>query len=225
MMPQKYVAYYRVSTKIQEYGIDAQANDVRSYVTRNHGDLIAEFSEKESGKKADRPQLIAAISKAKLDSATLIFSKLDRVSRDAAFIFTLKAELDKAGVRIVCVALPDLNTLTLGIFATIAQHERETIAARTKAGLAVARSKGKQLGGYRGPQKAETRDAINAGIKNSVKNRDSSVWPTISALGADGKTDQQIADFLNATGQKTYKGFKFSRQIVGIVRRRNEGET
>ncbi len=219
---ERFVGYFRVSTAKQDYGIDAQRRDVQNYIASRGGALIAEFSEKESGKKADRPQLIAAIDAAKATGATLIFSKLDRLSRDAAFIFTLKAALDKAGVRIICVALPDLNTLTLGIFATMAQHERETIAARTKAGLAVAREKGKQLGGYRGPQKREAREAINAGIHKAVSARDAALVPTIAALVKDGKTQQQISDFLNATGKRTSTGAEFTRKSVGIIMRRNK---
>ncbi|HLN25020.1 MAG TPA: recombinase family protein [Patescibacteria group bacterium] len=216
-----FVAYYRTSTARQDYGIDAQRRDVLGYIEGQCGTLVAEFSEKESGKRADRPQMLAAIATAKASGAALIFSKLDRLSRDAGFIFALKAELDREKVKIVCVAIPDLNTLTLGIFATIAQHEREVISARTVAGLESARLKGKKLGGYRGRQKSHVREAINAGIAASVAERDKEVLPTIRALASDGKTQEQISDFLNATGKKTFTGKAFSRQQVGIVLRRN----
>ena len=89
--------------------------------------LGTEYVEIESGKKNQRPQLLAAIAEAK-DGATLLIAMLDRLSRNVGFIFALR----DSGVDFVCCDMPDANTLTVGLFAVIAQHERETTSERTK---------------------------------------------------------------------------------------------
>lgn len=142
----EYVAYLRVSTNKQGLGLEAQATAVNDYIIKNNGNLVATFLEKKSGKKADREELRKAIALAKEHSATLVVAKLDRLSREVDFLFILKKELDEAGVSIVACDLPELNTLTLGIFATMAQHERELISKRTKEALAVRKSQGVKLG-------------------------------------------------------------------------------
>lgn len=96
----------------------------------------------ESGKKNNRPQLLAAIEYARKVKATLIIAKLDRLSRNASFIFTLR----DSGVDFVCADMPDANTLTIGIFAVLAQHERELISSRTKAALQMKKKQGVKLG-------------------------------------------------------------------------------
>jgi hypothetical protein len=96
----------------------------------------------ESGKKNHRPQLLAAIAEARQAGATLLIAKLDRLSRNAGFIFALR----DSGVDFVCCDMPDANTLTVGLFAVIAQHERETISKRTKDALAAKKARGTQLG-------------------------------------------------------------------------------
>ena len=131
-MKKKYVAYYRVSTAKQGasgLGLEAQQYVVATFL--KGGKIAGEFVEVESGKKNNRPQLLAAIAQARKIKATLIIAKLDRLSRNAAFIFTLK----DSGVDFVCADMPDANTLTIGIFAVLAQHERELISSRTKAAL------------------------------------------------------------------------------------------
>ena len=124
----KYVAYYRVSTKAQGdsgLGLEGQRSAVFNFVK---GTIVAEFTEVESGKNNQRAQLSAAIDRAKKENAVLVIAKLDRLSRNASFIFTLR----DSGVNFQCVDMPDANTLTIGIFATLAQHERELISSRTK---------------------------------------------------------------------------------------------
>jgi DNA invertase Pin-like site-specific DNA recombinase len=131
-MEKKYVAYYRVSTAKQGasgLGLEAQQYAVASFL--KGGKIAGEYVEVESGKKNNRPQLLAAIAHARKIKATLVIAKLDRLSRNAAFIFTLK----DSGIDFVCADMPDANTLTIGIFAVLAQHERELISSRTKAAL------------------------------------------------------------------------------------------
>ena len=104
--------------------------------------ISREYIEIESGKNNNRTQLTAAIEDANRTGSVLLIAKLDRLSRNAGFIFQLK----DSGVQFVCADMPDANTLTVGIFATIAQHERETIAKRTKDALAAKKARGEQLG-------------------------------------------------------------------------------
>lgn len=129
----KYVTYCRVSTDKQGrsgLGLDAQRHTVMQYTS--NGNVLAEFVEIESGSRkkiARRPKLAAALALAKREGATLVIAKLDRLSRDAAFILELK----NAGVSFVACDMPEANTLTIGIMAVMAQHEREVISSRTAA--------------------------------------------------------------------------------------------
>lgn len=140
----KYVAYYRVSTKkqgVSGLGLDAQKQTANSFL--KEGDLIIkEFLEIESGKKNQREQLDEAIKFARNNKHTLLVAKLDRLSRNVSFIFALR----DSGVDFVCADIPDANTLTIGIFATIAQHEREIISRRTKDALKAKKQQGFKLG-------------------------------------------------------------------------------
>lgn len=134
----KYVAYYRVSTKRQNLGLDAQRNTVTNYINNIGGSLINSYEEKESGKCDNRTELLNAIDYCKANKATLVIAKLDRLSRNVSFIFALK----DAGINFYCCDIPECNTLTLGVFATIAQSERETISIRTKLALQAKKRKG-----------------------------------------------------------------------------------
>ena len=138
----KYIAYYRVSTQkqgISGLGLDAQRTDVNRFISRG-GELVAEYQDIESGKKNNRPSLINAINEAKKQGATLLIAKLDRLSRNASFILTLR----DSRVDFVCCDMPDANSLTIGIMAILAQDERERTSLRTKAALAELKRKGKK---------------------------------------------------------------------------------
>ncbi|RYF73503.1 MAG: recombinase family protein, partial [Cytophagaceae bacterium] len=118
----KYVPYYRVSTASQGksgLGLSAQREIVNRFI-KPHDQLLPEFVEVESGKRADRPQLDAAIASAKQQGARLLIAKLDRLSRNVSFIFSLR----NSEVDFVACDIPDANTLTVGIMAVLAQHER-----------------------------------------------------------------------------------------------------
>jgi DNA invertase Pin-like site-specific DNA recombinase len=136
-----YVAYYRVSTDRQGQsglGLEAQQAAVASY----RENIVAEFTEVESGKIDSRPQLAAALELCRKLDASILIAKIDRLSRDAAFLLTLR----KAGVDIVAADMPHAGTLEFGIRAVVAQHEREEISKRTKAALQAARARGVRLG-------------------------------------------------------------------------------
>jgi DNA invertase Pin-like site-specific DNA recombinase len=142
----RFVQYARVSTKKQDYGLEAQKTRMDEYVLRIGGETIKLFSEKESGKDSSRFELNNAIEFAKSNNATLLVSKLDRLSRSISFIFQLR----ESNVDFLVVEYPELNTLTLSIFAGVAQSERETIVERIKAGIEVSKNRGKIWGRRKG---------------------------------------------------------------------------
>ncbi len=114
---QKFIAYYRVSTDRQGQsglGLDAQRTAVLNHITAN-SELVAEFTEVESGKKNDRPQLAAALASCKKQKAKLIIAKLDRLARNVAFI----ANLMESGVEFIAVDNPHANKLMLHMLAAL----------------------------------------------------------------------------------------------------------
>src|ERR1700732_5049789 len=115
----KYVAYYRVSTARQGrsgLGLEAQQGAVASYLNGGSWRLLAEFTEIETGKRNDRPQLAAALDLCRKSKATLVIAKLDRLSRNVAFI----SGLMEAGADFVAVDMPHANRLTLHVLAAVA---------------------------------------------------------------------------------------------------------
>ena len=142
---QRWVTYLRVSTSkqgISGLGIEAQREAVTAFARARAGLIIAEYVEVESGKKADRPSLAAAIGEAKRAGAVLLIAKLDRLSRSVALISSLM----EAKVEFQAVDLPDASRLVVHIMAAVAEHEREMISNRTKAALAAAKARGVRLG-------------------------------------------------------------------------------
>lgn len=197
----KYIAYLRVSTTKQEYGLDSQLELINKWLT-GKGELIATFQEKMSGKINKRPELEKAIEACKKESATLLIAKLDRLSRDVAFLFFLK----NSGVNIACCDLPELNTLTLGIFATMAQHERELISSRTKAGLQVARSKGKIIGRQKGQYRKYPMQEIKEGKRILALERNKAAIRAAKHFMEKGLNNSDIAKELNSLGFKASRG-------------------
>ena len=144
----KFVAYFRVSTDKQGksgLGLEAQRNAVLDYLNGGRWSLVQEFVEVESGKHSDRPQLTAALAACKKHKAKLVIAKLDRLSRNLAFIATLM----ESGVEFVAVDNPHATKLTVHILAAVAEHEREMISERTRAALRAAKARGTQLGNPR----------------------------------------------------------------------------
>jgi len=142
-----FVAYYRVSTerqRISGLGLEAQREAVARHVAV--GQLVAEYTETESGKRhTNRPQLLAALAECRKRRAVLLIARLDRLARNVAFI----ANLMESGVDFIACDMPQANRLTIHILAAVAEHEREMISQRTKAALAAAKARGVQLGNPR----------------------------------------------------------------------------
>lgn len=147
----KFVSYLRVSTGRQGrsgLGLEAQRTSVTDYLNGGDWRLVAEVVEIESGKDNGRPELQRAFDLCRDYGAKLIVAKIDRLTRDAAFLLSLR----EAGVDFVAADMPDANRLTVGIMALVAEQEREAISKRTKDALAAAKARGVQLGAYRDGQ-------------------------------------------------------------------------
>lgn len=145
MTPRKCVAYYRVSTQRQGdsgLGLEAQQTAVQRFLATGPWTLIAEVTEVESGKQDQRPKLREALKRCRVTGSTLVVAKLDRLSRNLAFLISLQ----EAGVPFVCADNPNANELTLHILSVLAQHERRVISERTRAALQAAKARGVKLG-------------------------------------------------------------------------------
>jgi DNA invertase Pin-like site-specific DNA recombinase len=208
----RFVAYYRVSTAQQGrsgLGLDAQREAVRVFLAGRANELAEEFTEVESGKNADRPQLARALDACRLTAGVLVIAKLDRLSRDAHFLLGL----EKAGVEFVAADMPNANRLTVRLMAVIAQEEREMISARTKAALAAAKARGKTLGGNRGGTKVDpaqgraARSRIADDYARQVGPIAIEVWQAKGSYG-------QASAMLTARGIRTPRGGKWSRAAV-----------
>ena len=142
----KLVGYCRVSTReqgVSGLGLEAQHEAIATYAKAGRHHLVCPpFVEVESGKHNRRPKLQDALATARRHGATLVISKLDRLSRNAKFLW----EIRESGVPFKALDMPDLNTLTFSVMCGLAQHEREVISARTKAALAAAKARGVVLG-------------------------------------------------------------------------------
>lgn len=217
----EYVSYYRVSTERQGrsgLGLDAQRVTVADYVT-GRGEIVAQYVEIESGKRNDRPQLAEALAEAKRRRAVLVIAKLDRLARDVEFI----AALMNNGVEFVACDLPEANRLTLHMMAAVAEHEREVIAARTKAALAAAKARGKALG-WANPVRSDQAEASAAGVavqKAGADRHAGNVLPIIREIERAGiSTLRGIADALNARGVQTARGGRWYAATVRNVMQR-----
>jgi len=138
-MSDKFVSYLRVSTEMQGrsgLGLEAQRQAVAAFLHNGHRTVLAEFVEIESGSRNDRPELQRALALCRLQNATLVIAKLDRLSRDAHFLLGLQ----KTGARFVATDMPEANEMVVGIMAVIAQAEREMISKRTREALAAKRA-------------------------------------------------------------------------------------
>lgn len=208
-----YTPYYRVSTQkqgISGLGLEAQQAAVRAFVV-DPAQLLTEYVEIESGKKNQRPQLLAAMAEARRVGSTLLIAKLDRLSRNASFILALR----DSGVDFVCCDMPNANTLTVGLFAVLAQHERETTSKRTKDALAARRARGYQLGNPQNMTPTITQQgqaAMQRNAREHPTNQQAAMLANL--LRAQGQTLWQIATQLNAAGYRTRRNSAFRATTV-----------
>ena len=209
-----FVAYYRVSTRRQQdsgLGLDAQRAAVAGHIERCGGKLVAEYTEQESGRRSDRPELQAAIKRTRgLRGAVLIVAKLDRLSRDMEFTATLL----NSGIEFVACDNPHANRLTIHILAAIAENEAVAIATRTREALAVAKAKGVKLGTHReghwiNQPLGEARGLPKARVAAAAireRRRDDCyghLLPDVKAWRQAGLSLREIAGRLNQAGHVT----------------------
>ena len=145
----KIIGYQRVSTAKQGHsglGMAAQRAAIEAFALQRQAQIVASFTEVESGKANDRPELAKALHLAKVTGAMLVIAKLDRLSRNAAFLLTLR----DSGVNFLAADMPDANELTVGIMALVAQQERQAISRRTREALQAAKRRGTRLGNPNG---------------------------------------------------------------------------
>lgn len=228
----KLVAYFRVSTKEQGrsgLGLEAQQAAVEQYAKSNNGEILVAYSEVESGKKSDRPELMKAIAHARRSKATLCVAKIDRLSRNVAFLSALM----ESKVEFVACDMPSANTLVVHILIAVAQAEAKAISDRTKAALNAARIRGVKLGssrpnhwqGHEQERLAGSRKgAMVAGSvhRKAAIDAYSDLQPFVKEQRANGQTLQQIADKLNSQGHTTRQGkvwspVQISRLLARII--------
>lgn len=204
----KFVAYFRVSTVRQGQsglGLEAQQAAVQNFL-RGDAQLVATFLEIESGKKNERPQLQAAIARARKEDAVLLVAKLDRLARNVAFLATLM----ESRVRFQAVDLPAADEFTLHILAAVAQKEASAISTRTRAALAAKKARGFQLGSPGNLTQAAREKswvAMRENAQTNINNRQAAQLAAL--LRATGTTLRAIADQLNQSGYRTRYGKAF----------------
>lgn len=209
---EKYVGYIRTSTGRQVLGLEEQKSRIHQFI-ESAGDQIVEIiSEQQSGKNNNREKLNIAINLCIKNGYVLLFTKLDRLSREVEFLFTLRNK----GVKLCCIELPELNTLTLGIFGSVAQWERELISTRTKLGLQEL-AKTRKLG----TPANLTIDAKLKGLEAIKRNRiENESWKLAKMFiehfqMKNGYTSlSEISRQLNENGYKTRKGCEFTPATV-----------
>lgn len=221
-MEKLFIAYYRVSTKQQGasgLGLEAQRASVLNYIAHNGNKIIGEFTEIETGKNDNRPELNKAINLTKEKNGTLVICKLDRLSRNMTFISSLM----DSKIKFICADMPDANELTIHIFASLAQWERKRISERTKEALNAKRIREPEHK-FGTPANLTSEAILKAHKSTSHKAlTDQSVrfaYHYIKPLKDSGHTLQSIADKLNAEGYKSRTGKSFHpQQVLRILNR------
>jgi DNA invertase Pin-like site-specific DNA recombinase len=212
----RFVSYYRVSTAQQGrsgLGLDAQRDAVRNFLNGGEWTLTGEFTEVESGKRTDRPQLDAALALCRLTGATLIVAKLDRLARNVRFLLSVVEGTGDAGV--VFCDLPTIPPGAMGKFfvtqmAAVAQLEAGLISERTRDALAKSP---KRLGGYRGGPKVDPAAGLRSRQKRAAAYA-AAVRPTIADLRSRGLSLRSVCTELAERGIRTPNGGKWTAQTV-----------
>jgi DNA invertase Pin-like site-specific DNA recombinase len=210
----QYVAYYRVSTDkqgIKSSGMDAQREAVARFMA-GKGELAAQFIEVESGRKDNRPQLMAALAECRKRRAVLVIAKLDGLARNVHFI----SGLMNSDVEFVAVDMPSANRLTIHILAAVAEHEREMISQRTKAALAAAKARGTKLGNSRAAEAA-----VLARAAKGTQSPPPEVLRLMTEWKGQGRGLRDITRELNRLNIRTPKG---SQWYASTVRNQLEAE-
>lgn len=221
-MIDKIVCYIRVSTSQQGksgLGIEAQREAIRRFAQAERLAILSEFVEVETGKGADaltqRPQLAAALTEARRHKGAVAVAKLDRLSRDVAFISGLMAQRVPF---LVADLGADVDPFIIHLFAALAEKERALISARTKSALQAAKARGVRLGN---PELCRAQILGAAVVRARALTFDAKVLPAIRrAQAAGAKSLAQIAVALNDEGVPTARGGRWVAARVGEILRR-----
>jgi DNA invertase Pin-like site-specific DNA recombinase len=230
----KLVGYLRVSTAKQGdsgLGLEAQDAAIRAHRDATGSDLVASYTEVETGKEDDmgnRPELLRAIAHANRSKATLVIAKLDRLARSVY----VTATLHKAGVDFVACDNPTANRLTIQILAAVAENEARMISERTRAALAAYKARGGKLGASL-PQCRNLTDAARAkGVARAAAAHkahadkaytDIAGW--MAELRREGRTLAKIAEQLNVEGHTTRRGAAWNPvQVARVLARASRRE-
>jgi DNA invertase Pin-like site-specific DNA recombinase len=212
-----YIAYYRVSTDKQGksgLGMDAQKKQVHDFISSNSGRLTAEYTEVESGKKNDRPELAKAIRQSQLTGSKLVIAKLDRLSRSLHYITSLA----ESKVDFIVCDLPGCDQFTINLYGALAQRERELISSRTKAALQAAKARGKVLGSPQNLTEDAAAKGRVMGVEVRVKKADEfaeKVAPIIMSHDSEGDLLSKRISSLNPCFNSHDP--PFSRCILGKI--------
>lgn len=211
----RYVVYTRVSTADQGksgLGLEAQERDIELFLKTYHGpdtpyECLAAFRDVQSGGDDDRPELAKALALARKEKAEVLVAKLDRLSRDVAFI---AQTMKQATIRVA--SMPHADNFQLHIYAALAEQEREFISKRTKAALKVASDRGVKLGGMR--DKTMQR---NAAIQAKANKEAEKLIKLIGPMRKGGKSLGAIAEALNGMSVPTSRGGSWTAMQVSRV--------
>ena len=204
------IAYYRVSTARQGesgLGLEAQRSKLQQLAADRGAVVVAEYVEVESGRKAARPKLAAAMAEARKRGAVVAVAKRDRLARDAELVLRLSREAERTGFGGLVFADLDVDATTsagrliLSMMASGAEFEGRRISERTREALAAAKARGVKLGGTRPGTLQE-----NARAKAAAAGRSEALRPILAALAAQGASLRAMAGALAAAGTTTANG-------------------
>lgn len=216
-----FVTYRRVSTSEQGrsgLGLEAQQRDLDLYLgTVPDATVLADVVEVVSGGKgeSDRPELAKALALCRREKATLLVAKLDRLSRNVAFVANL---LEDKTVNFKVAQLPRASRFELHLWAALAEQEREFVSQRTKAALAAAKARGVKLGGAR-PHLPEHNRRRNERAQRHAEG----VATLVLGLRDRGATLRETAEALNGAGLTAPRGGTWAPNQVKRVLERLAG--
>lgn len=228
---EKYCEYIRVSTKRQGnsgLGLSAQQEINRDFVKSVKGEIVATFKDVESGTHRDRPGLLSAVEYCKKNGTILLVAKLDRLARDVEFTF----KIINTGIDIHFVDMPSINTIILGVFAAVAQYERELISKRTSEALRQRKAQIERDGGFISKAGnwctslgANNNSQIEGGVSNAKKRIQSSLNDelnkTLALALQNVNTSEEIralSDKMNRIGIKTHTGLDFTPSRLSALK-------
>jgi len=217
-----YVAYYRCSTERQGksgLGLEAQQTAVAEYLKGSGGRLLAEYTEIESGRRRDRPQLATALELCRRSRFTLVIAKLDRLARNVAFVSSLL----ESRVRFVAVDMPEADVTFLQMAAVFGEWEARRCSERTKAALQAAKARGKLLGWAAPASEGYQREASRRGVavlRDQAALFAANTRPIIESIQRAGiVTLSGVAEALNSRGVRTQRGGSWHASTVRNIMR------